>query len=57
MKNKPVEYINGKKIHIYTSPKGTEGGIFSKTYIEIDEHNLLRLRTLMIPPGELWGKE
>lgn len=57
MKDQPVEYINGKKVHIYTTPKGIKGGIFSKTYIEIDEHNLLRLRTLMIPPGELWGKK
>lgn len=53
---KPAEFINGKKVLIYTHPKGIEGGIFSKTYIEIDERNVLRLRTLMIPPGELWGK-
>lgn len=52
---KPVEIINGKEVLIYTYPKGIEGGIFSKTYIDIDERNVLRLRTLMIPPGELWG--
>ena len=47
------EFIDGKIVHVYTFPKGIEGGIFSKTYIEIDKHNILRLRTLMIPPSEL----
>ena len=36
---------------------GVEGGIFSKTYIEIDNKNVLRLRTLIIPPEELWVKK
>ena len=54
-KPKP-EYIKDKKVHVYTHPTGKEGGIFSKTYIEIDEHNILRLRTLLILPEELWGK-
>ena len=51
-KPKP-EYINGKRVFIYTFPTGMEGGIFSKTYIEIDKHSILRLRTLIIPPNEL----
>jgi hypothetical protein len=51
------EYINNKKVHIFTYPQGAEGGIFSKTYIDIDEHNILRLRTVIIPPGELWIKK
>ena len=51
-KPKP-EFINGKMVYIYTFPKGVEGGIFSKTYIEIDTHSVLRLRILMIPPSEL----
>jgi amino acid transporter len=55
-KPKP-EYIKGKRVHVFTHPKGKEGGIFSKTYIEIDEHTILRLRTLMILPEELWGKK
>ncbi len=54
-KPKP-EFIDGKRLHIYTCPKGSEGGIFSKTYIKIDDNNILRLRTLMIPPNELWEK-
>ena len=50
------EFIDGKYIHVFTYPKGIEGGIFSKTYVEIDSENILRLRTLIIPPNELWSK-
>jgi len=52
-KPKP-EFMNGKKVYIYTCPEGEEGGIFSKTYVEIDEHSVLRLRSLMIASEELW---
>jgi len=55
-KPKP-EFIKGRRVNEYTYPQGSEGGIFSKTYIAIDEHNVLRLRILMIKPAELWGKE
>ena len=51
-KPKP-EFIDGSRIFIYTYPKGVKGGIFSKTYIELDGHSVLRLRILMIPPSEL----
>lgn len=54
LQTKP-EFIDGKQVHIYTYPKGIEGGIFSKTYIKIDSENILRLRTLIIPPNELWN--
>ena len=55
-KEKPrEEYINNKKIYVYTSPNDAKGGIFSKTYIPIDENSILRLRCLMIPPSELWN--
>lgn len=50
-KPKP-EFIDGKRVHIYTIPKGSEGGVFSKTYVEIDTHSILRLRYLIIPPDE-----
>jgi hypothetical protein len=52
-----TEFINGKRVFVFTFPKGKEGGIFSKTYIEIDNTSVLRLRSLMIPPEELWGKK
>jgi hypothetical protein len=55
-KPKP-EFIKGKRVLIYTYPDDSKGGIFSKTYISIDENNVLRLRLLMIKPDELWGKE
>ncbi|KYK30606.1 MAG: hypothetical protein AYK22_03225 [Thermoplasmatales archaeon SG8-52-3] len=48
------EYIDGKKVIEITFPRGTDGGIYSKTYIEIDSNNVLRLKNLMIPPDELW---
>ena len=51
------EFAKGKRLHTYTHPKGAEGGIYSKTYIMIDENNILRLRTLMISPQEIWGKK
>ena len=51
------EFIDGKRVYVFTYPKGKEGGIFSKTYIEIDNDNILRLRSLMIPPEDLWGKK
>jgi len=52
-KPKP-EYIDGKKIIDITFPRETDGGVYSKTYIEIDSNNILRLKNLMIPPDELW---
>jgi hypothetical protein len=52
-KPKP-EYIEGKRVYIFTHPAGVEGGIFSKTYIELDKNSILRLRSLIIPPEELW---
>jgi hypothetical protein len=48
-------FIDGKRVINFTYPKGMEGGIFSKTYLNIDDKTILRLRTLMIPPEDLWG--
>lgn len=50
------EFIDGKYVYVFTFPKGIGGGIFSKTYIEIDPENILRLRTLIVSPNELWSK-
>lgn len=47
-------YIEGKLVHNYTIPSNAKGGIFSKTYILIDENNVLNLRYQMIPPFDLW---
>lgn len=49
------EFINGKKIIVYTFPKKAVGGVFAKSYISIDKKHVLLLKNRMIPPGELWG--
>ena len=51
------EFTQGKRLYVYTHPKGAEGGIYSKTYIKIDENSVLRLRNLMVSPQELWIKK
>ena len=51
------EFLHDKRVYIYTYPIDTEGGIFSKTYISIDENSVLRLRGLMIPQQKAWGKK
>lgn len=48
-----TQYMDGKKLIVYTYPKGAKGGVFSKTYIPIDKKHVLLLKTRMIPPGEL----
>ena len=54
MEKPQPEYIDGKIVVDVTFPRGTDGGVYSKTYIEIDDSSILRLKNLMIPPGELW---
>lgn len=54
LKKQKQEYINNKRVLVYTCPKQAEGGIFSKTYIPVDQDIILRIRCLMVPPGELW---
>ena len=49
-----LEYINGKRVYVYTFPEEKEGGIFSKTYIELDKNSVLRIRSCIIPPEDLW---
>jgi hypothetical protein len=51
------ESIKGKNLFVYTNPSTSDGGIFSRTYIEIDKDNVLRLRNQMIPPEEIWKDE
>ena len=47
------EFIEGKKVFDMTFPKDTDGGVYSKTYIEIDNNSILRLKYQMIPPEEI----
>jgi len=46
--------LDGKLVHNFTVPNNAKGGIFSKTYILIDEKGVLNLRYQMIPPSDLW---
>jgi hypothetical protein len=54
---KQKEYIQGKQLHSYTIPFDAKGGIFSKTYILIDEDRVLNLRYQMIPSNDLWRQQ
>ncbi len=54
---KQKEYIQGKQVHSFTIPFDAKGGIFSKTYILIDEERVLNIRYQMIPPNDLWGQQ
>ncbi len=54
-KPKPVFY-KGKRLYIHTLPDRSKGGIFSKTFVKIDDGTTLSLRFQMIPPINLWGK-
>jgi hypothetical protein len=56
-KQKQKEYIQRKQLHNYTIPFDAKGGIFSKTYILIDEERVLNLRYQMIPPNDLWRQQ
>jgi hypothetical protein len=50
-------YLQGKQVYSYTVPVDAKGGIFSKTYIMIDQTRVLNLRYQMILPNELWGQK
>ena len=51
------EFIDGKRLYTYTYPGSSNGGIFSKTHIDIDDHTILRIRGLIASPGEVWTNE
>lgn len=56
-KPKRKEFIQGKRVYRYTIPSEAKGGLFSKTYVLIDENRVLNLRYQMIPPNDLWGQQ
>ena len=49
-------YYKGRRLHIFTYPAGSKGGIYSKTHIKIDDDNIVNVRVQMVPPANLWGK-
>ncbi|DAC72705.1 MAG TPA: hypothetical protein DSN98_03940 [Thermoplasmata archaeon] len=56
-KQKQSSYIQGKELVNFTVPLDAKGGIFSKTYILIDETKVLNIRYQMIPSNDLWGQK
>jgi hypothetical protein len=52
-----VEYRKGKQVYEFTYPVGSKGGIFSKTYILIDNNNILRIRNQMIKNEDAWKNQ
>ena len=54
---KQAHMYNGKQLHVFTYPVHVKGGIFSRTYIPLDENAIIRIRTQMIQPEQLWGKK
>ena len=52
-----TQFIQGKRVHTFTVPIGAKGGIFSKTYVKIDEKSVLNLRYQITAPHDLWGKK
>ena len=55
-KPQPMFY-RGRKLHVYTYPETAKGGVFSRTYIPIDDDNVLRLRTLIVSAKEIWKRK
>jgi hypothetical protein len=53
----PTQFIKGKQVYTLTIPFEAKGGIFSKTYIKIDDRAVLNLRYQITAPMELWGKK
>ncbi len=51
-----IENRNGKQVHEFTYPVGVKGGVFSKTYVQIEQNKILRIRNLMIKKEEIWKK-
>lgn len=49
-----AEFLDGMKVYEYTFPKDNHGGVYSKTYVKIDDSFLLRVRNQMIPAEILW---
>jgi len=48
------QMMKGRAVYTVTLPIGAKGGIFSKTFVAIDDSRVLQLRYQMIPPTSLW---
>ncbi len=48
-------YFKGKRLHRYSLPSDAKGGLFSNTYVVIDDRNILNLRYQVLAPEKLWN--
>lgn len=53
----PFEMKDGKRVYDFTVPNDVKGGLFSKTYIALDEESVLRVRHQIVPSKTLWDKK
>jgi len=51
-----VEQRMGKDVYEFTYPVGAKGGVFSKTYIQIKDNAIIRVRNQMIKKDDVWKK-
>jgi len=51
------ETSSGLKVHNFTYPSESQGGLFSKTYVKIDDTNVIRIRNQMVSAEQLWDKK
>ena len=55
IRKKPVLY-KGKKVYEFTFPRGSDGGIYTRTYISVDDKDIINFRYQMVGSDELWKK-
>ena len=53
LKPKPTFY-KGKRLYVFTYPQGAKGGVFARTFIDIDDKTVINLRCQIIKPQEIW---
>ncbi len=41
------EFIQGKRVYEYIYPEGEKEGVFSKTYVPVDDETLVRIKILL----------
>ena len=52
-----TDVSTGLYVHNYTYPSEAKGGLFSKTYVKIDDTNVIRIRNQMVSADKLWEKK
>lgn len=50
-----IEMMKGKRVYEYTFPEDTKGGMFSKTYVKLDDNSIIRIRYQMLTAENLWN--